>query len=383
MPAFMKLATAVAIGTVLPISAQEPTQESRMRGAFVGALVADALTLGTHYEYDAVKIKQFYGEIDTYYAPGQKTGGETHGVGWGARNFHNGNGNGPPKKAGEQTDYGDYCILILEYLASIAGKPHRIELSELIPMWQKRLQTWRAWMCTQTRQTFQQVQQGTPFDRLGGMSNAMSLRIPAAFGMYDDEEDVVHASRTAMFTHRETTAQEGGEFFARVTFRVIHKGMTPKEAIEDVAKSSSKFIKDKVKQALKKAAEAMDPSSPLSKQEFVDDLAITSMARLWDVGKTEPIKVGKASPTEGTLPGAIYFIVKYAGNFAAAAKANSAVGGDNASRSIPIGMVMGAAQGMEGIPKELGKGHLVEWEHSMTLLDKLPLIKKSGKGGEL
>ena len=34
------------------------------------------------------------------------------------------------------------------------------------------------------------------------------------------------------------------------------------------------------------------------------------MARLWDVGKTEPIKVGKASPTEGTLPGAIYFIVK-------------------------------------------------------------------------
>ena len=38
---------------------------------------------------------------------GEKTGGETHGVGWGARNFHGGNGNGPPKKAGEQTDYGD------------------------------------------------------------------------------------------------------------------------------------------------------------------------------------------------------------------------------------------------------------------------------------
>lgn len=233
-------------------------------------------------------------------------------------------------------------------------------------------------MCTQTRQTVQQVQRGTPFDQLGGMSNAMSLRIPAAFGMYEDEADVVHASRTAMFTHRETTAQEGGEFFAKVTFRVINKGMTPKEAIEDVAKTSSKFIKDKVKQALEKAAEAMNPSSALSKQEFVDDLAVTSMARLWDVGKTEPIKVGKASPTEGTLPAAIYFIVKYAGDFAAAAKANSAVGGDNASRSIPIGMVMGAAQGLEGIPKELGKGHLVEWDHSMKLLDKLPLIKKGG-----
>jgi len=378
----MRLAVAVLLGLVLRTHAEEPSKESRIRGAFFGALVADALTLGTHYEYDATKIKKFYGVIDRYYAPGQKTGGQTHGVGWGARNFHGGNGNGPPKKAGEQTDYGDYCILILEYLASIANNKHRMDLKELIPMWQTRLKTWRAWMCTQTRQTLQQVQQGVQYTALGGMSNAMGVRVPAAFGMYDVEEDIVHASKTAMFTHRETTAQQGGEFFARVTFRVIHKGMTPKDAIIDVAKTSSTFIKGKVKQALEKAKEATDPSSPLSKEEYVDDLALTSMARLWEVGKSEPIKVGKASPTEGTLPGAIYFIVKYAGDLAAAAKANSAVGGDNASRSIPIGMVMGAAQGLEGIPKELGKGVLTEWEHCEKLLNKLPLLKE-GHGSEL
>merc|ERR1711865_345644 len=118
---------------------------------------------------------------------------------------------------------------------------------------------------------------------------------------------------------------------------------------------------------------------PLFKEEFVDDLAVTSMARVWHGhgghDNSAPIKVGKASPTEGTLPGAIYFIVKYAGNFAAAAQANSAVGGDNASRSIPIGMVMGAAQGMEGIPAKFGKGKLVEWESSMALLDTLPLLR--------
>ena len=92
---------------------------------------------------------------------------------------------------------------------------------------------------------------------------------------------------------------------------MIHAGLTPREAIEAVAaESSDSFIKDKVKQALDKVAEALDPASDLSKEEFADDKALTSMARLWDVGKTEPIKVGKASPTEGTLPGAIYFIVK-------------------------------------------------------------------------
>merc|ERR1711871_74888 len=167
---------------------------------------------------------------------------------------------------------------------------------------------WRAWMCTQTKQTLQQVQRGTPHSQLGGMSNAMALRHAAAYGYFDKEEDVVHAAMTAMLTHRETTALAGGEFFARVTYRVIHNGLTPRAAIEQVAaESRSAFIKDKVKQALAKVKEATDPSTALSKEEFVDDLALTSMARLWDVGKSEPIKVGKASPTEGTLPGAIYF----------------------------------------------------------------------------
>merc|ERR1712070_1320552 len=135
------------------------------------------------------------------------------------------------------------------------------------------------------------------------------------------------------------------------------------------------FIKEKVKQALDKVAEATNPSTDLYKERFVDDKALTSMARLWDVGKTEPIKVGKASPTEGTLPGAIYFIVKY-DDVAKAAKANSAVGGDNASRSIPIGMVLGAAKGLGSIPKPL-LDTLVERPHCEKLLQKLPLLKDS------
>jgi len=122
---------------------------------------------------------------------------------------------------------------------------------------------------------------------------------------------------------------------------------------------STRFVREKVAQALAKADEAADPATPLSREEFCDDLALTSMARcapqppfplpspslsflrlvvsivvtpadhrrpsprtpppllspllfprLWDVGKSEPIKVGKASPTEGTLPGSVYFIVR-------------------------------------------------------------------------
>lgn len=352
---------------------KKPALRSQIEGAFFGALVADALTLGTHYEYDAKKIKQFYGMIDKYYAPGEKTGGETHGIGWGARNYHGGNGRGEPKMAGEQTDYGDYNILILEHLA--AHPTERIDLRRLIPRWQERLETWRAWMCTQTKQTNDQVLQGVPLDRIGGMSNAMAIRHAAAYAAFSSEEDVVHAAKTAMFTHREASALEGGEFFARVTHRIIHQRMTAREAILDVSSRSSSFIQGKVKQAIEKVQEAIDPGKALSREEFVDDLALTSMARLWDVGRTEPIKVGKASPTEGTLPGSIYFILKYEGDLAAAIKANAMVGGDNASRAIAIGMVMGAELGVEAIPKELAEGHLVEWTRCHELLRSLPLLK--------
>jgi len=357
----------------------ESSFEEKVKGAFFGALVADSLSLCTHYEYDAIKIKKFYGSIDDYLAPGEKTGGITHGVGWGARNYHDGNGNGPAKRAGEQTDYGDYNILILEHLASTASNPHQISLKELIPEWQKTLRTWRSWICTQTKKTYRQVQQGTSYDRLGGNSNAMAIRYAAAFGYYSTEEEIVQAARIAMFTHKERTAHLGNEFFARVTFRIIHEGLSPITAIKKVAKKSDRWIKNKVKQALNKFKEATNEDKELSKQEFVDDLALTSMARLWDVGKSEPIKVGKASPTEGTLPGSIYFIAKYENDFLGAIKANAMVGGDNASRAIAIGMVLGAYHGVNAIPSNLGLGKLVEWEKCEKLINKLPLLNTNSK----
>ena len=356
----------------------DPATADRVRGAFVGALVADALSLATHYEYDATRIRKFYGAIDRYYAPGERTGGTTHGVGWGARNFHDGNGNGPAKQAGEQTDYGDYNLLVAEHLAATASPVRPFDVSEFLPRWREALATWRSWICTQTRLTYQQVAQGAPVSSLGGNSNAMSFRGAALLGYYDDEDAVADAARKASFTHREATALGGSEFFARVAFRVS-RGALPRNAIQDVAAASSPFVQKKVAQALAKVDEATDPAQPLSKEDFVDDLALTSMARLWDVGKSEPIKVGKASPTEGTLPGAVYFIVKY-DNLAAAARANAEVGGDSASRAVAIGAVLGAAGGLGAVPAELGAGKLVEWDRALALLDRMPLLRDDDAG---
>ena len=305
-------------------------------------------------------------------SPGEMMGGQTHGIGWGERNYH------PGKKAGGTTDYGDYNILVLEHLAEIADPPRPFSVAALIPHWMNRLeQSWGSWICTMTQETYAQVKQGVPTKHLGGISNAMAIRHVAAHAYYESEEELVDVARKSMFTHKDAHALGGGEFFARVTHRVIH-GMKPRRAIEEVAAQMGGFIKDKALQAIAKVEEEADPNSALSKEAFSDDLALTSMARLWDVGRSEPIKVGKASPTEGTLPGAVYFILKYAEQeegLKGAMQANAMVGGDNASRSIAIGMVLGAYKGVEAIPPEW-KETFDQWTYCENLLKKLPLLRK-------
>ena len=350
------------------------TKTEAIEGAFFGAMVGDALCLGSHYEYDAHKIYKAYGNkpIEKFMSPGEMMGGQTHGIGWGERNYH------PGKTAGGTTDYGDYNVVILEHLAATANPPRPFDVQELLPHWMNRLENgWGSWICTMTKETYSQVKQGVPVQRLGGISNATAIRHVAAHAYYDNEETLAQVSRQAMFTHRDIDALDGGEFFARVTHRVIN-GENPQDAIEMVAVKMGGFIESKVAQAIAKYQEASDESSQLSKELFCDDLAITSMAKLWDVGRSEPIKVGKASPTQGTLPGSVYFILKYMNEedgLNKALAANAMVGGDNASRSIAIGMVLGAYFGVDAI-KPLWKETLTQWEYCENLLNTLPLLKE-------
>ena len=349
------------------------TKEEAIKGAFYGAIVGDALCLGSHYEYDAEKIYEAYGNnpIEKYMSPGEMMGGATHGIGWGERNYH------PGKKAGGSTDYGDYNILVLEHLASISEPKRAFETAALIPHWMNRFENnWGSWICTMTKETYAQVKRNTPIEQLGGISNAMAIRNLATYGYYDNEEEIADVARKLMFTHKSEEALSGGEFFARVTHRVIN-GSTPLDAIEMVAVQMSDFIQGKVAQAIAKVKEEADESSALSQEKFSDDLAITSMAKLWDIGRSEPIRVGKASPTEGTLPGAVYFILKYADKEDAlnrAIQANAMVGGDNASRAIAIGMVLGAYKGIQSIRKDWLES-LDQYEYCENLLMQLPLLK--------
>lgn len=362
--------------------------KERIGGAIYGSLVADALTLGSHYEYDARVIKSAYGgTISEFMGPGEKMGGSTHGVGWGRRNYH------PGQKKGDQTDYGLYVMLALEYFANhhIPKEDSAVNFEAFLPLWAGKFTSnlWGAWVCTQTKQALgKYIQQGKRSDEkfvksLGGMSNAMGIRSPAALGVYEDIESLVQASDDLMFTHVNMDALAGGEFFTRLAHKIVHSEKQI-EKVEDLYNLMEKsidemegyrrnFCKQQLQKGHSKFKEATNPDMPLSKEEYVDDLAATSMARLWDVGKTEPIKVGKASPTEGTMPTSIYLILKYFSlypnapgkAFAEGVRANAMIGGDNASRSVAVGMVLGAIAGTEevfGGTNEFGS----DWKDSLN-----------------
>ena len=187
---------------------------------------------------------------------------------------------------------------------------------------------------------------------------------------------------TVYVSHRNADPLAAARFLAHALYLMAHRG-TPLDAALTAAAAASSHpqIPRWLADARSKVAEATDPASQLSREALVDDVAITSMSRLWDIGKTEPIKIGKASPTEGALPSALYFVLKYQGDFEGALVANAECGGDSAARGMVVGMLLGAS--LEWV--ERNEGH--RW---LTGLNELPRVRaqmralrsEGGEGGE-
>lgn len=363
----------------------------RVEDAFVAGLVGDALALGGHYEYDAAKIKEKIGEYDTYKAPGEGFGGQTNGVGWGSANYH------PGKGAGDLTDTGEVAIMLLEYIS----EGQKYSFDGYADYWKKQIDEGYGscnfqsvprdtvvcppglkpgYLNGATRRTLQALMRyptapkGQQRMQLAADVNCLfaATHFLPLFLQIIDEQQLVDASKSTVYlSHKNRDPVAAAEFLSRSLYRIIHSRMPLEEALESAALATGdSFIAAKLQDAKAKVAEALDPSSHLSQQELVDDIALTSMARLWEVGKSEPIKVGKASPTEGALPGAIYLALKYQDSLEQALIANAGVGGDSAVRGMVIGMLLGAVHGREAIPQPWIEG-LNALPHVDALFDRL------------
>jgi hypothetical protein len=247
-----------------------------------------------------------------------------YGVGWGRANYH------PGKVAGDMTDAGDVALMLLEYLAALPAG-NAFDFDGWAAHWRAEIEergygscnfqsvgresadcppgTRAGYLNGATRRTLEALR-GAPGAR-GEARRALAADVNCLFGAThvapllalrayaaDEAALVRDAVATVYISHRHRDPVAAAEFLARAAFRLLG-GAPLRAALEDAAAATrDAFISARLAEAVAKAAEVADAASPLAAQgRFADDSAITSLARLWDVGRAEPIKVGKASPT--------------------------------------------------------------------------------------
>ena len=352
-----------------------PQVAARVRVALLASLAGDALALGGHYEYDArVLAAKFNGSCTDFAAPGSN-----HGVGWGRANYH------PGKTAGDLTDAGDVAVMALEHVAALASARTRFGFDAFETHWREEITVRGYGSCNfqsvgreatgcppgmrpgylngGTRRTLEAVAaaaargvapKGEARMALAADVNCLvsATHFLPLFLLDSDEATLVSdAASTVYLSHRNRDPVAAAAFLARALHRVLHGGAPLRAALQAAADAGGDaFISQCLANAVAKVAEVEAEGSALGAlgAPYADDAACTSMARLWDVGRSEPIKVGKASPTEGALPSALYFALRYEHSLEAALVANANVGGDSAARAMVIGMLLGAAHGGAG-----------------------------------
>ena len=297
----------------------------RIQNSFTAGLIGDALALGGHYEYDAVKIKQS-GGYSNYSPPGKAN----NGIGWGTANYH------PGKIAGDLTDAGEVAIMLLEHLVELKSSDSLSSYSfdTYAAYWKRQIDEGYGSCNFQTvgrdaigcppglkpgyinggsRRTLQALSQHhNPAAIVGSQRKELAANVnclvaathflPLFFTIREEEALVRAAVDTVYLSHNNIDPLSAAEFLTRTIWRILYEDMPLQAALETAASKTVRnqaMIQKWLGYAIAKVAEAQDPSLLLSKEEFCDDIAITSMSRLWDIGKTEPIKIGKASPTEG------------------------------------------------------------------------------------
>ena len=319
-----------------------------------------------------------------------------YGVGWGRANYH------PGAKAGDGTDAGAVAVFLLEHLVESG----RYSWDGYAAHWLKQIQDGYGscnfqsvgreftgdcppgmkpgYLNGGTRRTLDAIQRypGAKGEQRKALAADVNCLVsathwpPLLLLPYESEEALVRdAVSTVYLSHRNRDPVAAAAFLSRTAFRIVHGGESLEGALRSAAAAQGDaFITARLDEALAKVAEAADVGSQLAKQgRFIDDVAITSLARLWEVGKDEPIKVGKASPVEGALPASLYFALRYQDSLEQALIANANVGGDSAARGMVIGTLLGAVHGETSVPER--------WLKTLNALPRvLSLLEQLEKG---
>lgn len=272
--------------------------ENRRLGLLMGSYCADALALGVHWIYDTEKLSKKFGYVDGYHAPGRDS-------------YH------PRKQAGEQSHVGDQGLCLAAFLRrSGAWNPEQFMVA-----WMSIWPGYSDYFDHATKSTLQNVEAGKALTEAGSDSSELAgpARIaPLVAQLADQTEDVLikAAVEQTLLTHASAEAEEAAVFLAMASHRLLH-GADLKETIRTTA-----------------------PAWAYAKAEAVlNKDTIQAIDAL-----------GQSCSISAALPAVIYLVLKQGNNLPKALSENAMAGGDNCARGLALGMLLGAAHGIDALP---------------------------------
>jgi ADP-ribosylglycohydrolase/heme-degrading monooxygenase HmoA len=282
-----------------------PEKTNTMKNILLTSLIADALSLGSHWIYSQQEIADKFGDITGYSDP--------------ATSYHTG------KHAGDFTHYGDQTMVLLRSLASHGRFDLDAFASEWRTFWENH-QT-QSYRDGATKATLENLRSGLPPADAASPSNdfAGAARIAPLFLLqWKSSDDLIAAARAqTSFTHSDPSVVDAAEFFARTSL-AVQQGVAIPDALR--AAVSNTLQKNWLEAALASSTSA------------TSDSAAT---------KTH----GLTCHTPEAFPSVCHLLLRHPDDGTAALTANVAAGGDNAARGMIIGMVHGAKPDATPLPE--------------------------------
>jgi len=278
--------------------------KSNILGAVYGSLVADAFALGGHWVYDVDEIRDALISLNGFHDP--------------LTQYHN------EKKAGDFTHYGDQSMWLLESLAL----EKEFSLGSFSSRWKEYMSQYSGYIDSASSTTLQNFKSGKSALESGSSSQDLSVvsRIAPLALLYADDYDTLrfNALLQVKMTHNSTKVIAATQFFTELLFKVL-QGVSPKEVLSDIeSKSEDKNILNWIKVAF-------------ASIEYNTIETINSF--------------GQSCSVNGGCPGTLHLILKYEDDYEEAMKQNVYAGGDSAARGMVAGMILGAYNGFDAIPK--------------------------------
>jgi ADP-ribosylglycohydrolase len=269
------------------------------------SLVADALSLGSHWIYSQREIASKFGSITGYSDP--------------ATSYH------PGKHAGDFTHYGDQTMLLLRSIA-LHG---RFDLASFANEWRTFWENPEAhsYRDGATNATLANLRSGMAPAQAASPSNdiAGAARIGPLFLLKRKaSDDLIAAAREqTSFTHGDPAVVDASEFFARVTL-AVQEGIAIPGALR--AAVSNSIQKDWLDVALASSASTTPDSAAIKAH-------------------------GLTCHVPEAFPAVCHLLIRHPDDVIAALTANIEAGGDNAARGMIIGMIHGAKPDAKPLPE--------------------------------